>query len=44
MAVGPKSKDPQVGQAKVNILKSISGGETLSLTNIHGNGLRLKVL
>ena len=43
MAVGAKSKNKQVGQATTNILKSISGGKILSLTDVHGNWLRLKV-
>ena len=42
MAVGAKSKNHQVGAATTNILKSISGGKFLSLTDIHGRGLRLK--
>ena len=44
MAVGAKTKNPKVAAATTIILKSISGGKILSLTNIHGNGLRLKVL
>ena len=44
MAVSAKTKNPKVGQATTNILKSISGGEILSLTDNHGNGLRLKVM
>ena len=44
MAVSAKTKNPKVGQATTIILKSISGGKTLSLTEIHGNGLRLKVM
>ena len=44
MAVGAKSKNKQVGQATTNILKSLTGGKILSLTDIHGNGLRLKVM
>ena len=44
MAVGAKTKNPKVGAATTNILKSISGGKILSLTDIHGNGLRLKVM
>ena len=44
MAVGAKSKNPKVGQATTNILKSISRGKILSLTDLHGNGLRLKVM
>ena len=44
MAVSSKTKNPNVGQATTNFLKSISGGKILSLTDIHGNGLRLKVM
>ena len=44
MAISAKTKNPKVGQATTNILKSISGGKILSLTDIHGNGLRLKVM
>ena len=44
MAVSAKTKNPEVGQSTTNILKSISGGKILSLTDIHGNGLRLKVM
>ena len=44
MAVSARTKNPKVGQAATNILKSISGGKILSLTDIHGNGLRLKVM
>ena len=44
MAVGAKSKNKQVGQAATNILKSLTGGKILSLTDIHGNGLRLRVM
>ena len=43
MAVSAKTKNPKVGQATTNILKSISGGKNLSLTDMHGRGLRLKV-
>ena len=44
MAVSAKTKNPKVGQATTNILKSISGGKILSLTDMHGNGLRNKVI
>ena len=44
MAVGAKGKNKQVGAATTNILKSISGGKNLSLTDMHGRGLRLKVM
>ena len=45
MAVSAKTKNPKVGQATTNISKSISGGKILcSLTDMHGRGLRLKVM
>ena len=44
MAVGAKTKNPKVAQATTNILKSISGGKILSLTDMHDHGLRLKVI
>ena len=44
MAVSAKTKNPKLGQAMINILKSISGGKISSLTDMHGNGLRLKVI
>ena len=44
MAVSAKTKNPIVGAATTNILKSISGGRVLNLTDLHGNGLRLKVM
>ena len=44
MAVSAKTKNPKVGQATTNKLKSISGCKFLSLTDTHGNGLRLKVI
>ena len=44
MAVNAKTKNPKVGQATTNILKSISGGKVLSLTDMHGRGLRLKTM
>ena len=43
-AVSAKTKNPKVGQVNPNILKSISGGKILCLTDMHGNGLRLKVM
>ena len=44
MAVSVKTKNPKVGQATTNILKSITGGEILSLTDMHGQDLRLRVM
>ena len=42
-AVAEKTKNPQWAQATNSILKSLTGGKLLSLTDLHGNGLRLKV-
>ena len=44
MAVSAKTKNPQSAQITNNILKSITGGKILSLTDMHGHGLRLRVL
>ena len=44
MVVGAKSKNKQVGAATTNILKSLTGGRILSLTDMNGRGLRLKVM
>ena len=44
IAVGDKTKNPKVARATTNFLKSISGGKILSLTDMHGNGLRIKVM
>ena len=45
MAVSAKTKNPKVGQPTTNILKSISGGKILSLTDMHsGAGLRLRFM
>ena len=44
MAVGAKSKNKQVGAATTNILKSLTGGKILNLTDMNGRGLRLKVM
>ena len=44
MAVEAKSKNAKVGAATTNILKSLTGGKILSLTDIHVNGLKLKVM
>ena len=43
MAVGAKTKNPQVAQATTNILKTVSAGKLLRLTNMHGHGLQLRV-
>ena len=44
MAVSAKTEISKVGQATANILKNISGGENLSLKDLHGIRLRLKVI
>ena len=44
IAVSAWTKNPKVGAATTNILKNISAGKTLSLTDMHGNELRLKVM
>ena len=44
IAVGAKSKNKQVGAATTNILKSLTGGKILSLTDMHGRGLRVKMM
>ena len=44
MAVSAKTKTPKIGQATANVLRHISGGKVLSLTDMHGNGLRLTVM
>ena len=43
-AVAAKIKNPQSAQVANSILKSLTGGKILSLTDMHGNGLRLKVM
>ena len=44
MALGAKIKNPKVARAATSFLKSISGGKILNLTDLHGNGLGLKIL
>ena len=43
-AVAAKTKNPQSAQITNNILKSLTGGNILILTDLHGIGLRLKVI
>ena len=43
-AVAVETKNPQSPRITSNILKSLTSGKFLSLTDIHGNGLRLKVM
>ena len=44
MAVSAETKNPQFGQATTKILKSISISKVPHLNNMHGHGLRLKVM
>ena len=44
LALSAKTENPKLGQATTNFLKSMSGGRILSRTDMHGNGLRLKVM
>ena len=44
IAVSARAKHPQIGKATNDILKSISIGKTLCLTDLHGNGLRLRLM
>ena len=43
-AVAAKTKNPQSDKVTNSILKSLTGGKILSLTDMHGIGLRLKVM
>ena len=43
-AIAAKTKNPQSAQITNKILKSLTGGKISILTDILGNGLRLKVL
>ena len=43
-AVAAKTKNPQSAQVTNSILKSLTGGKIWSLSDIHGRGLRLKVM
>ena len=43
-AVAAKTKNPRSAQVANSILKSLTGGNILSLTDMHGNGFRLKVM
>ena len=44
IAVNAKTKNPKVGQATTNKLRSISGGKVLRLTDMDGDVLRLRVM
>ena len=43
-AVAAKAKNPNSAQKTNSILKSLTGGKILSFTDLHGHGLRLKVI
>ena len=43
-AVAAITKNPQSAQVTNSILKSLTGGRILSPTDMHGRGLRLKVM
>ena len=43
-AVAAKTKNPQSAQVANTFLKSLTGGKILSLTDMHGRGLRLRVM
>ena len=43
-AVAARTKNSQSAQVTNSILKILTGGKILSLTDMHGNGLRLKVM
>ena len=42
--VAAKTKNPQSAQITNNLLKSLTCGKISSLTDMHGRGLRLKVM
>ena len=43
-AVAAKTKNLHSAQVANSILKSLTGGKILSLTDLHSSGLRLKVM
>ena len=43
-AIAAKTKIPQSAQVTNSILKSLTGGKILSLRDMHGRGLRLRVM
>ena len=43
MVVGAEGENKQVGAATNNLIKSLTGGKILSVTDMHGRGLILKV-
>ena len=42
--VAAKTKTPKSAENTSNILKSLNSGKFLSYTDMHGNGLQLKVM
>ena len=42
--VAAKTKNPQSAEITINFLKSLTGGRVLSLTDMQGIGLHLKVM
>ena len=44
MSTLAKTTDPQVGQATTKFSKSISAGKILSLTDLHGHCLRIRLM
>ena len=43
-AIAATTKNPQSAQITNSNLKSLTGGKIMSLTDMHGRGLRLKVM
>ena len=43
-AIAAKTKNLQSARVTNSILKSLTGGKLLSLADMHGNGLRLRVM
>ena len=43
-AVAAKTKHPQSAQVTNSILRALTGGRVPNLTDMHGHGLRLKVM
>ena len=43
-SVAAKTKNPQSAHVTNGILKTLTGGKILNLTDMHGRGLRLKVM
>ena len=43
-AVAAKTKNPQTAQITKKFLKTLTGGKILPLTDMHGNGLSLRII